>query len=132
MSSRGEFGQIYDYITDNKRCPQLATGNTRIIQEWMLAGYDFEKDIKPAVDHCTRYGGRTIKGYGFFHTAVQKNYEARMSAPKPIEQTQAEKDASRAKHLRWVKDKDLKLTSVGPRDFVWLEQYEQQHGGSQV
>lgn len=122
-----QFGKVYDYITD--RCPQLAVKNTRLIQEWLFENYDPELDIIPAINECTKYGGKTIQSYAFFHEAIKRQHEKRISAPvKSPEQTQSEKEADRAKNLRWMRDKKIVTTKYGPQDYAWLEQYEQKHG----
>lgn len=122
------FQRIYDYITDNSRCPQLAVKNTRIIQEWVLAGYDFERDIKPAVDKLTKGGGLTIYSYGFFNDEICKTHQARVKRESEKHIPQEELDAKRAKIVAWHRDKGVRTTRVGQHDFDWLEKYELKHG----
>ena len=115
------FGRVYDYITD--KCPQLAPKTTHIIHEWIAQGYDPEKDIIPAVDAATKHGALRIHSFSYFSGYIRSQNERRSKA-KPPERTQEEKDAIRAKNIRWHRDKGLTTTRVGLQDFDWLDEYD--------
>lgn len=123
------FERVYKHITEV--CPRLgATGrDPRIIYEWLAAGFDIEKDIIPAVNWLSKKSPDSVNNFYKFTGAIKAFHSKRIAIDcKPRELTQAEKDAYKAKALRFMKDRGVQSTKVGPQDFEWLAQYEKDHG----
>lgn len=122
------FERVFNHIVD--LCPHLMPKNTYCIYEWLAAGYDPEKDIIPAVDYATRNGVRCIQAFSYFTGAIRKFHAKRLQQPpeQTIERSQEEKDAIRARNIRWHRERGITTTSVGIQDYQWLEHYEKEHG----
>lgn len=102
---------------------------------WLNSGCDMEKDILPTIKEIIKRRNPTkpkISTFSYFTNAILSARDRRsMPVLNKKEPTTEEKEAARAKTLRWAKDKGIQTTSYGPRDFAWLEQYEQTHGGKE-
>jgi hypothetical protein len=113
------FQRVYEHITWNKHCPQLAPKNTRAISEWIAAGYDTDKDIIPAINEALKHGGRTIFSFGYFTGFIRKKHEARIKEDAQPKEVTPQR---RAEVAAWKRKRDMQYE----KDF--LDQYEQQNG----
>ena len=112
--------------------PLLATRDISTPYVWLNAGCDMEKDILTTIQEIIKRRNPSqpkISTFSYFTNAALSARDKRLS---PVlnkkEPTQEERDAIRAKSLRWKKDKGIITASTGPQDFVWLAKYEADHG----
>lgn len=122
-----DFQIIFDHGC--KRVPQLMPKATYAVYEWIAEGYDPEKDVIPAIDSATEKTRQPIKSWSYFTGWIKKHHETRIKlAAQPKVQSQAEKDASKAKNIKWHQDRGISSLQVGPQDYEWLQRYEKEHG----
>lgn len=122
------FQRIYEHTIE--KAPQLAPRNTHVIHEWLVQGYDVEKDIIPAIDQATKNGAKAIHSFAYFSGYIRSNNEKRIKEElKPKELTVQEQEAARAKSVALM---TRKYGHCKPTDEIWLERYEQIHGRVEV
>lgn len=116
------FERIYKHITE--KCARLGASarNPIIINEWLSAGYDTDKDIIPAIDWLIKVSPEPINSFYRFTGPIKKFHAKRIvEKSKPREATELEKAKGVAFRIR-------KLNQCIPHDERWLERYEAEHG----
>lgn len=112
--------------------PSLAFKDLSTIHMWLEEGADMVLDILPCMKELIKYKERRrqkIGSFSYFTKAIRTATDRRtIVASKTAEKTKEEKEALRARNVKWHKVRNLTTTSVGLQDFRWLERYEKQHG----
>lgn len=112
--------------------PMLCTRDISTIFAWLNYGCDIELDILPTMKEIIkrRSPNKTkINSFSYFSNAIYEAFAKRtVIADKIKEPSKEEKNAIRAKNVKWHKVRGLTTTRVGLQDFTWLESYEKQHG----
>jgi hypothetical protein len=119
-----DISEVIDLALDYN--PNLAMADLGTIRMWVAEGCTVKDDILPVMKRVmAKKKGITV--FKYFTTPILESRDKRLvkaTIAKPEEKTQAEKDAIRAKNLRWHRDRGICSTSVGPADYKWLEAYD--------
>lgn len=126
-----DISKVIDLALDYN--PMLATRDLSTIYAWVNSGCTVERDILPSmkevIDRRHKMPNRDkINTFSYFTNIVLAARDKRLTAPiveqKTRQPSKQEADEARAKHLKWVRDKKINLTTVSRKDFEWLADYE--------
>lgn len=116
-----DISKIIDLALDYN--PMLATADISTPRMWVNAGCDIELDIIHVMENImSRKKG--ISSFSYFTNPIMTARDKRKAVEATTQRPQSEKDAVRAKNMRWIIDTGINASAISPADYEWLEQYE--------